>query len=142
VRRFRPAGLAHDVAVAADGRHLWVSSGDRDELYVYDARSGRLLARPSGDWPPQHVAFADDRVYVTSGWSGTLRVHRLDGTPLGRAIVPVGSYNVTHAAGWVVTPSLGHGDVSLADERGRVVMHEKVAASAHDACIVRVSRRA
>src|SRR5581483_2245314 len=84
VRRFRPPFLAHDVALAPDGRHLWVSSGDRQELAVYDRRDGRLLARPSGDWPPQHVTFAGTRAYVTSGWSGTLRIHGLDGRPLGQ----------------------------------------------------------
>jgi DNA-binding beta-propeller fold protein YncE len=72
-RRFRPPFLAHDVGAAPDGRHLWVSSGDRDELAVYDRRDGRLLARPAGDMPPQHVTFAGDMVYVTSGCSGTLR---------------------------------------------------------------------
>src|SRR5439155_5547176 len=73
VRRFRPEFLAHDVGVAPNGRHVWVSSGDRDELLVYDALTGNVLARPSGDWPPQHVTFAGRRAYVTSGWSGTLR---------------------------------------------------------------------
>src|SRR5207244_6221894 len=102
VRRFRPPFLAHDVGFAPDGRHVWVSSGDRFELAVYDARSGRVLARPSGDWPPQHVAFAGGRAYVTSGWSGTLRVHRVDGRPLVSNPVPVGSYNVQQGAGYVV----------------------------------------
>ena len=82
VRRFRPPFLAHDVGFAPDGRHAWVSSGDRNRLAVYDTRTGRLLARPYGDAPPQHVTFAGGRVYVTSGWSGTLRVHRADGRSL------------------------------------------------------------
>src|SRR4029077_9269963 len=69
--RFRPDFLAHDLGVAPDGRHVWVTSGDRDELRVYDRRTGNVLARPSGDWPPQHVTFAGGLAYVTSGWSGT-----------------------------------------------------------------------
>jgi DNA-binding beta-propeller fold protein YncE len=136
VRRFRPDFLAHDVGVAPDGRHVWVSSGDRDELLVYDSRTGKVLARPSGDWPPQHVTFARGVAYVTSGWSGTLRVHRLDGRALTRTVVPVGSYNVQHADGWVLTPSLGHGKLCILDERGRVLRSEKVARSSHDACVV------
>ena len=44
-RTFRPPFLAHDVGWAPDGRHVWVSSGDRQELVVYDARSGRVLGR-------------------------------------------------------------------------------------------------
>jgi DNA-binding beta-propeller fold protein YncE len=136
VRRFRPPFLAHDVACAPDGRRLWVSSGDHQELAVYDRRDGRLVARPSGDWPPQHVTFAGDTAYVTSGWSGTLRVHRVDGKPLREVPVPVGSYNVQQALGRVVTPSLGHGTLTILDERGRVLRREQVARSSHDACLV------
>ena len=136
-QRFRPGLVAHDVAVAPDGRHLWVSSGDRDGLLVYHASTGRLLVRPSGDWPPQHVTFAGGLAYVTSGWSGTLRVHRVDGTHLATTVVPVGSYNVQQRDGFVVTPSLGHGDVTVLDDRGRLLRREKIAKSSHDACIVR-----
>jgi DNA-binding beta-propeller fold protein YncE len=135
VRRFRPPFLAHDVAFAPDGRHVWVSSGARQELAVYDLR-GRVLARPSGDWPPQHVSFAADTAYVTSGWSGTLRLHRLDGRPLREVPVPVGSYNVQHGLGRVVTPSLGHGSISVLDEQGRLVCRRRVARSSHDACVI------
>lgn len=136
VRRFRPPFLAHDVVFAPDGRRAWVSSGDRNQLAVYDVRTGGVLAEPYGDSPPQHVTFAGDLVYVTSGWSGTLRVHRVDGTPLARTVVPVGSYNVQQTMGWVVTPALGHGYVTVCDERGRIRLSERVARSSHDACIV------
>jgi DNA-binding beta-propeller fold protein YncE len=135
-QRFEPPFLAHDIGFAPDGRHVWVSSGDRFELAVYDARSGRVVARPSGDWPPQHVTFAGDRAYVTSGWSGTLRVHRVGGQPLVANAVPVGSYNVQHGGGFVVTPSLGHGTLTVVDERGRVLRRERIARSSHDACIL------
>lgn len=136
VRRFRPPFLAHDVGFAPDGRLAWISSGDRNQLAVYDVRTSRLLARPYGDTPPQHVTFAGDFVYVTSGWSGTLRVHRVDGTPLARTVVPVGSYNVQQTMGWVVTPALGHGYLTACDERGRIRFSERIARSSHDACIV------
>jgi DNA-binding beta-propeller fold protein YncE len=136
VRRFRPPFLAHDVGFAPDGRHVWVSSGAERELAVYDAQSGRVLARPSGDWPPQHVTFAGGTAYVTSGWSGTLEVHHVTGRPVRRSVVPVGSYNVQQASGWVVTPALGHGDLTIADLRGHVVRTLMVARSSHDACIV------
>jgi hypothetical protein len=136
LRRFRPDFLAHDVGIAPDGRHVWVTSGNRDELRVCDRRTGKVLARPSGDWPPQHVTFARGLAYVTSGWSGTLHVHRVDGRPLLRTAVPVGSYNVQHADGWVLTPSLGRGDLCILDDDGRVLRSEKVARSSHDACVV------
>ena len=141
-RRFRPPFLAHDVGIAPDGRHLWVSSGDRQELAVYDRHDGRLLARPSGDWPPQHVTFAGGTVYVTSGWSGTLRLHRVDGRPLRQVPVEVGSYNVQQALGLVVTPALGRGMLTVLDERGRVIRRRRVARSSHDACLVSSTIRA
>ena len=134
-RRFRPPFLGHDVGLAPDGRHAWVSSGDRWELAVYDVRTGRLLAKPAGDQPPQHVAFAGGLAYVTSGWSGTLRVHHVDGRPVRTNSVPVGSYNVQHADGRVVTASLGRGDLTVLDDAGRVLYVKKVARSSHDACI-------
>jgi DNA-binding beta-propeller fold protein YncE len=136
LRRFRPDFLAHDVGIAPDGRHVWVTSGDRDELRVYDCRTGNVLARPSGDWPPQHVTFAGGLAYVTSGWSGTLHVHRVDGRMLSRTVVPVGSYNVQDADALVLTPSLGHGDLCILDDEGTVLRSEKVARSSHDACVV------
>jgi DNA-binding beta-propeller fold protein YncE len=136
VRRFRPPFLAHDVGAAPGGRHLWVSSGDAQELAVFDRRDGRLLARPAGDMPPQHVTFNGDTVYVTSGCSGTLRVHRVDGQPLRDVPVAVGSYNVQHALGRVVTPSLGRGWLTILDERGQVLRRERVSRSSHDACLV------
>jgi DNA-binding beta-propeller fold protein YncE len=133
VRRFRPPFLAHDVGFAPDGRHAWVSSGDRFELAVYDVRKGRVLAQPSGDWPPQHVSFNGGLAYVTSGWSGTLRVHRVDGRPLGTTAVPVGSYNVQHGEARVVTPSLRRGMLTILDERGRLLSCRRIARSSHDA---------
>ena len=136
VRRFRPPFLAHDVAWTPDGRRVWVSSGNRWQLAVYDALTGRVLARPYGDWPPQHVTFAGGFAYVTSGWSGTLRVHTADGRALRTTPVPVGSYNVQQSHGRVVTPSLGRGDLCVLDERGSVVLTERVARSSHDACVI------
>ena len=135
VRRFRPPFLAHDVGFAPDGRHVWVSAGDTFQLGVYET-TGRLLRRTYGDFAPQHVTFARGLAFVTSGWSGTLRVYRADGKSLSRTTVPVGSYNVQADFGWIVTAALGHGDVTIADERGRVVRSVKVARSSHDACIV------
>jgi YVTN family beta-propeller protein len=135
LRRFRPPFPAHDVGFAPDGRHVWVSAGDTFQLGVYDA-TGRLLRRTYGDFAPQHVTFARGLAFVTSGWSGTLRVYRADGKSVSRTAVPVGSYNVQADFGWIVTAALGHGNVTIVDERGRVVRSVEVARSSHDACIV------
>jgi len=135
-RTFAPPLRGHDVGFAPDGRHAWVSSGDGRALAVYDLRTGVVVARPSGGWPPQHVTFSSDRAYVTSGWSGSLQVHTLDGRELASVPVPVGSYNVQQAGGIVVTPALGHGYLTMLTLAGHVTRSEKLARSSHDACIV------
>ena len=86
--------------------------------------------------PPQHVTFARRKVYVAAGDDGTLRRHRLDGTPVRETRVPAGSYNVTFGWDHVVTPSLAGGTVALLDRNGRVRAVRRVARAAHDACIV------
>jgi DNA-binding beta-propeller fold protein YncE len=135
--RIRPSFRAHDVGFSPDGRHVWVSSGDRGALAVYDARSGRVLRRLPADAPPQHVTFARGRAYVTSGDDGTLRVQSLtDGRVLRTTSVPTGSYNVQEGWGWVVTPSLERGTLCVLDERGRLRHRVQVAPSSHDACFV------
>jgi DNA-binding beta-propeller fold protein YncE len=136
VRRFRPPFLAHDVGWAPGGKRVWVSSGDRNEVAIYAARSGRLLRRLAADEPPQHFTFRGDVVYVASGESGTLRVHRVDGARLRTATIPPESYNVQQAHGWVVTPALGRGTLCLLDRSGGVRWRRTIARSSHDACIV------
>jgi hypothetical protein len=134
VHTFAPPFLAHDVGLAPDGRHAWVTSGDRERVAIYDR--GRLVRTIDADWPPQHVTFSAGRAYVTSGWSGTVRVYTLDGRELRRNPVPVGSYNVQFADGRVLTPSLGHGWLTVLDEDGAAVWSKKLARSSHDACVV------
>ena len=136
VRRFQPPFLAHDVGWAPGGNRVWVSSGDRREVAIYHARTGALLKRLHADEPPQHFTFQGDRIYVASGESGTLSVHSVDGSRLGRTRIPEASYNVQHGHGWVVTPALGRGTVTLLDRRGRLVWRRTVARSSHDACFV------
>ena len=136
----RPPFRAHDVGWTPDGARVWVSSGDRDELAIYNPHTGKALARLPGDAPPQHVSFRGQRAYVTSGDSGTLRVHGTNGQALRTTAVPEGSYNVQQAHGWVVTPGLGRGSLCILDARGKLRQKKQVARSSHDACIVVTSR--
>jgi DNA-binding beta-propeller fold protein YncE len=137
LHRIAPPFRAHDVGFAPDGRHVWISSGDRGALAVYDPRSGEVLRRLPADAPPQHVTFFGGNAYVASGDDGTLRVQSLrDGRVLHTARVPVGSYNVQEAGGWIVTPSLERGTLCIADRRGRLRHRVQVAPSSHDACFV------
>jgi hypothetical protein len=136
VRTLTPPFLAHDVVFAGDGKHVWVTSGDRRQLAVYEHDGRRPVAVLDAGAPPQHVVFRNGRAFVASGDDGTVRTHRADGTLLNEARVPAGSYNVT--LGWqgVITPSLGRGTLALLDNRGRVRGVRQVARAAHDACLV------
>jgi DNA-binding beta-propeller fold protein YncE len=124
-----PGFLAHDVGFAPDGR-LWVTSGADGVLAVAASR------RPA-DLAPQHVTFGNNRVFVTSGDSGTLHVQTHDGRVLSRVSVPVGSYNVQFAHGRVVTPSLLRGTLTVLDALGRRLATVQIAGSCHDACVLR-----
>jgi hypothetical protein len=134
IRRFAPPWLAHDVGFGPDGL-VWVSSGDRRELALYEAASGRLLRRVAAAAPPQHVTFLGRRAYVTSGADGTLEVRSSSsGAVLRTASVPTGSYNVQDGWGVVVTPSLDRGTLCIAGADGRILRRLRAARSSHDAC--------
>jgi DNA-binding beta-propeller fold protein YncE len=135
VGRLRPPFLAHDIGFAPDLKHVWVTSADRNEIAIYDPL-GRLERRISADWPPQHVSFGSGRAFVSSGWSGTLNVHDTAGAHIRRTVVPVGSYNVQHADGSVLTPGLGTGTLTILDGAGAVRSELRVARSSHDATVV------
>jgi DNA-binding beta-propeller fold protein YncE len=128
-RRVVPRFLAHDVAVAPDGR-LWVTAGRERRIAL---SGGPELA---ADEAPQHVSFGPGRAYVASGDGGSVRVHALDGRLLHSVRVPRGSYNVQRAGRFVLTPSLGAGTLAILDLKGRVLQIVRVADAAHDACML------
>lgn len=135
--KIRPPFRAHDVGFAPDGRHAWVTSGDRGALAVYDVRRRRVVRRLPAGAPPQHVTFSGGKAYVTSGNDGTLRVQSLqDGRVLRTTRVPLGSYNVQEGWGRVLTPSLDHGTLCVLDTQGRLLRRVLVATSSHDACFM------
>ena len=142
VGTIRPPFLAHDVGFTPGGRRIWVTSGDRNRLAIFDARTGRLVRTVAGDAPPQHVTFMGDRAFVTSGDDAVLRVHALDGRLLRSAPVPAGSYNVQRSDDdvrlrrWILTPSLSRGTLCTFSPRGAALQELRVAKSSHDACFV------
>jgi hypothetical protein len=136
-RRIRPPFLAHDVGVAPGGDRVWVTSGDRRLIAVYAARGRVPLRVLPADAPPQHVTFGRRVAYLASGDSGTLRVHSLAGGRVARsAAIPLGSYNVQRGGGRVLTPSLSRGTLTVIAPSGAVLARLRVAAAAHDACVV------
>jgi len=137
VGRIRPPFLAHDVGFVPGRRHVWVTSGDRGALAIYDAGSGHVLRRLPAGAPPQHVTFRGGNAYVTSGNDGTLHVQSLeDGRVLATTGIQVGSYNVQAGAGRILTPSLERGTLTVLDARGGLLRLVQVARSSHDACFM------
>ena len=136
IDRVRPPFLAHDVGYEPHGAHVWVTSGDRGRLAIYDDHSLRLVKTLRGDAPPQHVTFLDGRAFVTSGDDALLRVHALDGRLVRSAAVPAGSYNVQQGFGMIFTPSLSQGTLCTFSARGAPLERLHVARSSHDACFV------
>jgi DNA-binding beta-propeller fold protein YncE len=136
-RRVQPPFLAHDVAFSPSGRRVWVTSGRVPRLVVLPAGASGRPVLLDADAAPQHVTFGRGVAFVASGQGASLRTHDLrDGRLRHTARVPFGSYNVTAAAGSVVTPSLASGRLTIADRAGTVQREVKVAPAAHDACIV------
>jgi len=137
IHRFAPPFLAHDVGFAPAGRRVWVTSGDRGAIALYDARTLRVVRRLGADAPPQHVTFHGDRAYITSGDDGLLRVHDAhEGRLLRTTRIPLGSYNVQQGWGRILTPSLAQGTLCVLDSRGRLRERVQVAPSSHDACFI------
>ncbi len=137
VARLRPPFLAHDVGFAPGGRSVWVTSGDRGTIAVYDARRRLIRFRLRADAPPQHVTFIGEHAYVASGDDGTVRVHGIgDGRLLRTTRVSAGSYNIQQGWGVVMTPSLERGTLCVLTSRGRLQHELRVARSSHDACFV------
>ena len=135
VGKIRPPFLAHDVGFTPGGRRVWVTSGDRGRLAIYEA-SGRLVRTIAADAPPQHVTFMGDRAFVTSGDDAVLRVHALDGRLLRSEPVPAGSYNVQQGWRWILTPSLSEGTLCAFSPRGAPLHELRLARSSHDACFI------
>jgi DNA-binding beta-propeller fold protein YncE len=129
-----PPFLAHDVGFTPRGARVWVSSGDRGRLAVYEAATRRRLFGLAADAPPQHVTFLAGHAYVTSGDDATMRIHALDGRLLRTREIPRGSYNVQEGWGMVLTPSLSQGTLCVVDQRGRLRNRLRVAPTSHDAC--------
>ena len=127
VSTLEPGYPSHDVGVAPDGR-LWITSGSERKLTAAGA------VRPA-DAAPQHVAFGRRVAYVTSGDSGTFHVQSLaDGRVLHTSRIPIGSYNVQHGWGRVLTPSLSHGTLAVLNGAGSLLATVDVSDSCHDAC--------
>ena len=137
VRRISPPFGAHDVAFSPTGRRVWITGGRAPRIALYRATGQQPAAVIAAGVAPQHVAFGPHAAYVASGEGRSLSIHALDdGRLRGRARTPLGSYNVARAAGRVVTPSLGTGELTVLDDAGRGPWSVQIAGAAHDACLL------
>ena len=129
--------LAHDVVCAPDGRRLWVTSGVEPRIALYRPGTPTPLKLVDADAAPQHVSFGPGRTFVASGEDGSLVTYEsTSASVLGRARLPLGSFNLSRRGDLIVSPSLDQGTVTIADRTGRVVLSRRVVESAHDACLV------
>jgi hypothetical protein len=134
--RIKAPFRVHDVGFVPGSDVVWVTSGDRRQVALFNARTARAVRRLEAGAPPQHVAFNGRFAFVTSGADGTLHTHDArTGKRLRAAQIPVGSYNVAEGLGFVVMPSLSRGTLCVADSRGRIRRSIQVARSSHDACL-------
>jgi hypothetical protein len=138
VRRIHPPFLVHDVGFSPSGRRVWLSAGREPTLAIFHADGRGPLRLLRADRAPQHITFGPACAYVASGEGRSLHVHSLEDGRLLRAVrIPIGSYNVQRGAGIVLTPSLNTGALTFLDRTGRVRASPRVAAAAHDVCVVR-----
>jgi hypothetical protein len=134
--RIKAPFLVHDVGFVPGSDLIWVTSGDRREVAIFNARTARAVRQLEAGAPPQHVAFDSRLAFVTSGDDGTLHTHDArTGRRLRAARIPVGSFNVAQGSGFVFMPSLSQGTLCVADSRGRIRRSVRVARSSHDACL-------
>jgi DNA-binding beta-propeller fold protein YncE len=134
--RIKAPFLVHDVGFVPGTDLIWLTSGDRRQVAVFNASTARAVRRLEAGAPPQHVAFSGRFAFVTSGDDGTLHTHDArTGERLRAARIPIGSYNVAQGLGFVVMPSLSRGTLCVADSHGRIRRSIRVARSSHDACL-------
>lgn len=113
LRVIHPAVAAHDLSFSPDGRTVWVSSADAGHVSVLRATDGREVARIPAGRAPQHVLFADGRVYVTSGYGSSIEmVDPHTRRVIRRVTMPYGSFNLAAAGGRLVVSSVLNGDVT------------------------------
>ena len=113
------SGTYKDIGVSSEG-HVGVVEpcdlGPRDR-----DRPARRLVQPREDVHQRRLTRAG-------------RTH--DGHELRTTRIPSGSYNVQAGRGFVLTPSLATGTLTVLDRAGRLLHEVSVGRSSHDACFL------
>ena len=110
-----PAGFPiHDLACSSGGPRVWLTAAGGSDVRVVDGVDQRALLRVPVGRPPQHVALAGPRAYLTSGYGGTIEeVDAGTGKILARARSPYGSFELAADSRYVVTSSLLRGTLAV-----------------------------
>jgi DNA-binding beta-propeller fold protein YncE len=133
---FDPGFATHDLSFTPDGRRVWVTSSDGSAMGVFDAKSHGLLFRVPGGTPPQHVVFAGDRAYVTSGYGDQIELVRAGNGHVVKAVPAAhGAFNLDAGAGFVAASSLLTGTISIYDAQLHALKVEHLAPAARDVVI-------
>jgi DNA-binding beta-propeller fold protein YncE len=133
---FDPGFAVHDLSFSPDGRQVWLTASDSSDLGVFAPRSHRLLFRVPGGTPPQHVVFAGDRAYVTSGYGDQIELVRAgSGRVVKTASAAHGAFNLSAGAGFVAASSLLDGTISIYDAQLHPLNVEHLAPTARDVAI-------
>ena len=114
IGHFSPGFPAHDLSFTPDGRRVWISSAAGPDVTVFSTPNLRPLFRIPVGTPPQHIAFAGNYAYLTSGYGGTIeKVDVATGRVIIRTSAPYGSFELDAADGYVATSSLLRGTLAI-----------------------------
>ena len=136
-RHVDPLGSAHDLAFTPGSARVWVTYGDRSQVGVFSASTGKLVRLIRAGSAPQHILFGPaaggGHAYVTSGDDGTMRIFSARTGRLLR-LVPTsyGSFNLATYGSFVATSSLYRGTLIEFDENGHRRVTRHVAPAARD----------
>jgi DNA-binding beta-propeller fold protein YncE len=140
IGQFAPGFPVHDLLFTPDGRRVWITPSSSEDVGVFSAQSRRMLFRVAGGAPPQHVAFAQTRAYVASGYGRQIELANLaTGRVLKVAHSVYGSFNLDAAGGFVAVASLLRGTLSVYDDRLRLQRVRRIAPAARDVAISRLT---
>src|SRR6266516_1859190 len=139
-RHVDPLGSAHDLAFSPGSARVWVTYGDRSQVGVFSALTGKLVRLIRVGSAPQHVLFgpagSGGHAYVTSGDDGTLRIFSArTGRLLHLVHTSFGSFNLATYGSFVATSSLYRGTLMEFDENGHREVTSHVDTAARDVAV-------
>jgi hypothetical protein len=136
VARLNPGFLAHDLMFTPNGHEIWITSASGSQVGVFNPRTRRLMFRVNAGPPPQHIVFAGDSAYITSGYGSRIeQVSTATGHVITRATAPYGSFDLDAVGPYVVTTSLFRGTIAIYNRALHLLRARVLAPSAEDVAL-------